>query len=885
MIPDGISRLIASCGMVVASALCLGSDPQPLQIREREGQPEVFLPSEPVAPVGGMRYRLAVESSPDLSTWGSPKALQPSEDPSAPFRLTPPDGTAGFFRLHLTLEDTGAAADGAELFGYNRVFAGELRQMGYPTVEAFAAAFTPTNAYLPGISFDPTTAGYWVEFNTDPEILNGRLPPNSPDRRLHDFRLNAEEMARFRTNGFVVSERLGSPTFADRFYAVFADDLPVFISADAVLHAWHWSYQAMLGELEEVQLAQSFQKVLDGMAAELPGVSGAIADGPLGTSLLDADLFLTVARRLLQLSDLTGEPPVPSALGQEARVADVMAAIKAGTYQPAYPLWGQPRRLDFSQFTVRGHYTRSWGLAAYFRTLQWLALADLRIAGPDSPPRELGTALVLQELHDRSGSAATWEAVDTLLREFVGTPDSLGLRELGPLRTAAGLTLEAAQEPGRLEAFQSALLAGDFGVQTYASATYPASFGPAQTQLPRTFSVSGKRFIPDGWATAQVTFDRIRWNTDLPDGKTFFGKVVRRLPTALDVAFGVLGNTQVTPEIASLIQGGGNPVRDRLPYHHNLAAVKATLDRRDPSAWQDSIYGRWLHALRMLSAPTTDPRYPEAMRTRAWSHKTINTQLASWTQLRHDTVLYAAQPYTSIILCEYPAGYVEPRVEFWNAMRTLADTTAEALNRLTAEGSVVVAGVDQSGNPKNELVDAAARRTARRDHCRNFAQQMQILEEMARKELAAEPFSEAEIQFIRGTMNSQDREYLGKTYDGWYPFLFYEDYGQNVAGTQDYSASDLQDALVTDIHTAPPDGVPGGYPGGVLHEAVGHVDLLLIAVDSGPGRMVYAGPTLSHYELTEGPGLKRLTDQEWGLRLLHTKPERPFWTRDYLVPK
>ena len=31
-------------------------------------------------------------------------------------------------------------------------------------------------------------------------------------------------------------------------------------------------------------------------------------------------------------------------------------------------------------------------------------------------------------------------------------------------------------------------------------------------------------------------------------------------------------------------------------------------------------------------------KYPEAMSTRAWAMKTLNTQLASWTQLRHDTI-------------------------------------------------------------------------------------------------------------------------------------------------------------------------------------------------------------------------------------------------------
>jgi hypothetical protein len=844
-----------------------GTPPAPLEIRQHAGVTEVYLPSTPVAPVAGTRYRLTVEGSTDFKTWGPPIELPASDDPGAPFKLSVGGKPTGFYRLQSEVLDAGGPADGAALFGYNRVFDDELRKVGYPAVADFAARFTPANQYLAQVAFDPTSARYWKELNTDPAVFNAGLPANSPDRRLHDFRLNTNEFLKFQTNGFVVSERLGSYSFADVYYAVFADDFPVFISADSALHAWHWSYQAMLSELEETQLTQAFQSMLDLQAGQVAAVAAVVGNGPLHDSVLDADYFLTVARSLL--SGTTAA----SALGQDARVTDTLAAVAARQYREQHPLWGKARAFDFSQFTVRGHYTRTVALSRYFQAFLWTALADLRVAGTDATTREVGTAIVLHELYSRGNAAGPWQTMDELLGVFVGRTDSLTFRELGPLRTAAGLTLTTANTPGRLALFQADLLAGNYGVQTYASAAYATPHGPAQTQLPRVFTVTGQRFIPDGWATAQVTFDRIRWNEELPDGKSFFGKVVRRMPTGLDVAFGVFGNAQITPEItAGIVQTG-------LPYQHNLAAVQATFDRQDPSAWEDSIYSRWLYSLRMLSAPTTDPRFPQAMRTRAWAHKTVNTQLASWTQLRHDTVLYAAQPYTGIILCEYPAGYIEPRVEFWEAMRGMAQSTANVLSKFNVGGTITV-----QPNPEKSpvTVNLFERKVARITHCRNFAAQMAVLRELARKELAATPFTDTETLFVRSTMNSQDHGYFGKTYDGWFPKLFYEDYGQGL-GNYDYNASDVGDALVTDVHSAPPDQT--GFAGSVLHEAVGNVDLLLIAVDSGPDRMVYAGPTLSHYEFIQ-PGLTRLNDSNWQTRLnTAPKPPRPAWTQDYLVPK
>jgi hypothetical protein len=91
------------------------------------------------------------------------------------------------------------------------------------------------------------------------------------------------------------------------------------------------------------------------------------------------------------------------------------------------------------------------------------------------------------------------------------------------------------------------------------------------------------------------------------------------------------------------------------------------------------------------------------------------------------------------------------------------------------------------------------------------------------------------------------------------------------------------DALVADVHTDPPDPMDGD-PGCVLHQGVGNVDLLVIAVDSGADRMLYAGPVLSHYEF-EVAGVARQSDREWrqGLRKGQAPP-RPEWTKGYLVP-
>jgi hypothetical protein len=90
---------------------------------------------------------------------------------------------------------------------------------------------------------------------------------------------------------------------------------------------------------------------------------------------------------------------------------------------------------------------------------------------------------------------------------------------------------------------------------------------------------------------------------------------------------------------------------------------------------------------------------------------------------------------------------------------------------------------------------------------------------------------------------------------------------------------------VTTVHTDSPDVVVGD-PGSILHQAVGNVQMMFIAVDNGPGDLaVYAGPLLSHYEFELGP-TTRLTDAEWKTQITNNiTPPAPEWTRGYLVPK
>jgi hypothetical protein len=116
------------------------------------------------------------------------------------------------------------------------------------------------------------------------------------------------------------------------------------------------------------------------------------------------------------------------------------------------------------------------------------------------------------------------------------------------------------------------------------------------------------------------------------------------------------------------------------------------------------------------------------MRTRAWAMKDTNTQLASWTQLRHDTILYTKQSYGIMSACDYPSGYVDPRPVFWEKFTRMSYSTAKLLRSLN-------------------IPDYTKRHYAR--FYDQFGNTLEKLRGIAEKELNQEPMSVEEAQWLK----------------------------------------------------------------------------------------------------------------------------------------
>jgi len=123
-----------------------------------------------------------------------------------------------------------------------------------------------------------------------------RTPPAHLDLVARRLNLRPADRALLARNGFVVPARLTFGTYAWAFHEVYQSQLPLYVSADAILHAVYITHDRLVADAESQRLAPALTEALDAMHAALPAASSAYPP----SAAHDLDLYLTVARSLLR---------------------------------------------------------------------------------------------------------------------------------------------------------------------------------------------------------------------------------------------------------------------------------------------------------------------------------------------------------------------------------------------------------------------------------------------------------------------------------------------------------------------------------------------------------------------------------------------------------
>lgn len=687
-------------------------------------------------------------------------------------------------------------------------------------------------------------------YTSQTEEIEGRIA--YLDSVTDSLNLTPDELRKLGHHHFVVTERLSFETFGHAFHDIYGKDLPVFVTTDAVLHALHMSYDAILKGIERDLLIPTLDTLLERMYRKLPEYARNLPDDPrLDQALKDIDLYLTVANSVLHGEDR------PCRFVDHAGFTQVMDAIDAEE-MTTMPLFSETsRKIDFSQFTVRGHYTLSRyemdrvpNLSTYFQTMMWLGRIDFLLTvppdipdwNPDNPQvrediqRMTIGAVMCNELLDIAQARPLLDRVDEILTFLVGEPDNLTPHELKRICDNTGVDPSSLTDKPALEHFQGSVQSNPEVHQKIMSNFFIVDpYADKPDALPVSFRLMGQRFIIDSYILANVVYDRIIHNGH---------KVWRPMPDPLDAMF-VLGNDDALPLMQEHVE--------ECHYAPQLATQRFLVDSYDEGFWSRSLYNVWLNAIRRLNPPADQSALPFFMTTVAWHQEKLNTQCASWAQLRHDNLLYAKQSYTGGSMCSFPHSYIEPYPGFYAQIASFARTSSAYFGHFANENTYFM----------NRVVD----------YMNRLERVMNRLEGLARKELAGEAFTETDKAFLQTMLFVQGGS-GAPPFSGWYAQMYYN---MPDAAYGDYT--------IADVHTQPTDR-GGALVGKVLHVGTGKINLgvFIAPSSSSNGKLTaFTGPVFSYYEKSTSD-FKRLTDEEWAAVVREgTCPPRPDWVNEYLV--
>jgi hypothetical protein len=597
-----------------------------------------------------------------------------------------------------------------------------------------------------------------------------------------------EQVKMLVNNGFIVL-----PSNDTRTYYVYDDNeykgVPNFITSDSILHLYHQFYDKSLMSIEANSMYQDLDVMTKQMLDKSILMLQKLTDEDLKALQQKNIVYFLVARMLLLANSEAGVTVDAKLLDLAKQEYDLIQA--AGSMQLS-PLFGVD--MDYSQYTVRGHYTRTEELGRYFKTMMWFGNAPLEFVDKS---KNINFDNVYQALlityttiadSESVCDAQLWSDIYQPTAQYVGLSDDVNVFTMNGLR--------------------SSVFGNDENPDIYNDEAYQDKLTEAVKALPEP-QIQGKMArssIPTG---KQFRFMGQRYILDSDILQTLMKPIIRPVPTALDV-MGVFGSTTAEELLFNVYR----PQDDWPEYTDYYKELKSEVSGYDTDYWKTNLYSGWLWSIQeTLKEYDADSGMPFFMTTKAWKYKSLNTALGSYTELKHDSVLYGKQPMAEMggPVAMADKHYVEPDIELYSKLLYLTDFTCSVL--------------EDKGMLNDSLKHGSE----------SYKDYLKLLIECSVKELNNEPLTEEEnkeLLWSGGTMEDICLSF--------------------VNGVMDYNYNeDPTDMLVTDIATC-----DGSY----LSEGTGYFDHIYVVFPYEGKLYLSRGSVYSFYEFLSS---KRLTDEEW----------------------
>jgi len=505
---------------------------------------------------------------------------------------------------------------------------------------------------------------------------------------------------------------------------------------------------------------------------------------------------------------------------------------------------------DYSQYRPRGHYSRNEKFKRYFKAMMWYGRIDFKLKPGRTPQAAvygkkmtLQAVLMADALRRNKAAYRLWTMIYKPTVYFVGRSDDLDaahyIELIDKIFPSEG-TVDKYNNQTKLSEFIAEAL--KLRLPKILSGVAFVEDGQAAVST-KGFRFMGQRFIPDSYMFQQLVFGRQGKKVILRykgSGQPFTMEVLpnvgpaRAFPRGLDI-LAVLGSQRA---LEILEEEGDTEYED---YYEQLNRLKKEFSSLKEDEWQQNLYWRWLDCLRPLIKEQEEESLPLFMQNRAWIDKELQTALGSWTELRHDTILYAKQSYTMVatgVMPEKPFltyGFVEPYPEVYLKIRyMMAD-----LGRIIEELSLSIPGV---------------------------------VEKIKKFEVLSEKLAAISEKELKGLVLSREE----------YELIW--NMGRELASLKRFPTSLMQKItsgtderldLVADVHT-------DLNTKQVLEEGVGSPFNIFVIIKDKKGYRLCRGAVFSYYEFKH-PLDDRLTDEKWQhMGREKKRPPQPAWTNSFI---
>ncbi|MFA5523090.1 MAG: DUF3160 domain-containing protein [Tissierellales bacterium] len=708
--------------------------------------------------------------------------------------------------------------------------------------EANKAVDNETNETIDVVNFN-------INWTIPEEIENIQMPyvPTSYTAKVKPYAVNDElsnienisqisglideQKEMLSKNGFVVL-----PSRRTKLQYIYEDneytDIPSFVTADVALHLYHQFYGKSLMYVETELLSKDLEKLTERMLKKSITLLGKIDNDEL-RDLQKKNIAYFLVAKMLVSEDENIEVSVDNDILNLAK--GEYELIKNASGIEASVLF-EDENLDYSQFTVRGHYTRSERLESFFKAMMWYGFTPVNLMNLQT--EELYYQDTLKALlitytafidYEGTNDLKSWNNIYEPTGFYVGQSDDINILDIRDLMVSVfgeDIDVNSFSDINYYDRIHQ-------GVKELREPKITGKF--VSKPVNKSFKFMGQRYILDGYIMQELMEPR-----------------KRPIPNGLDV-MGVLGSKRGEELLFKVYE----PQKLWPEYKGIYNELKEEVEDYNDELWQNNLYNGWLWSIKkQLKEFDKNSGMPIFMTNDGWRSKSLNAALSSYAELKHDTVLYGKQPVAEAggAMAVHDQHYVEPNIELYDTLLWLMKYTVENLKA------------------RNLLNDRMLEGTE--DHIRL----LELLRSVSLKELNNEPLTEDEklrLLYIGGSI-----EYIIDCY---------------VSGST--SKEDLNSGgwsieqsamVVSDVAT-----LPGEH---YLCMGTGYFDEIYVVVPVEDKLYLTRGAVYSYYEFTNN---KRLTDEEWwelnGLKTIKEDtyeyleygepskqlPAQPFWVNTF----